>query len=577
MPSEFWNRVMHDAEHGRLAEAVAAARLQVRMKPRDPESVEMLGLLLFRAGDVEQSIHFLRRGVELLPREPVHHHNLANVLLRAGQVPEAVKCWNAALALQPDMAMAWMGLASAHFAADDTTRAIEAGERALALAPEWMDLVRNHSNALARAGRVDQAVALLRGFLARHPGEADLRSNLLLDLQYRRHDAAQVLAEHRAFGAALPSPQPPPRAELAGRKFRVGILSSDLRAHSVGHFAEAILAHAPADTEVVVFSSAPVERAADPMTSRYRALAAGWHEVTALSDPALDAAIRAQRVDVLVELNGHSSGGRLPALARKPAPVLVSAIGYPDTTGLPAVDARVVDSVTDPAGAEARCTERLLRLDPCFLCYAPPPDAPEPRMPPGDAPVTFGSFNNALKISPETLEAWAGVLGAVPQARLLLKSPGLSDPAVQADLRGRMDAAGIDASRVELVAFAGDRLAHLQLYGRVHVALDTVPYNGTTTTCEALWMGVPVVTMLGDRHAARVSASLLRAAGLGEWVTDSPQAFAKVAASLALDRDALAARRADLRNQLRASPLLDAAAYGRRLHTALRDLYSSPR
>ena len=577
MSSEFWNRVMHDAEHGRMAQALTAARLQVRMKPKDPESVEMLGLLLFRAGDIDQSIHFLRRGVELLPREPIHHHNLANVLLRTGHVQEAMRCWDAALALDPGLALAWMGMASAQFAADDTTRAIEAGERGLALAPDWMDLVRNHSNALARAGRLDDAVALLDGFLARHPGEADLRSNLLLNLQYRAHDPAMVLAQHRAFGASLPPPQPPVRAPLDGRKIRVGILSSDLRAHSVGHFAESILAHAPADTEVIVFSSAPPERTGDPMTARFRSLAAAWHEVTALSDDALDALIRQQRIDVLVELNGHSSGGRLPALARKPAPVLVSAIGYPDTTGLPAVDARLVDSITDPAGADSRCTERLLRLDPCFLCYAPPPDAPACELPPEDARITFGSFNNALKISPRTASAWAGVLQAVPGARLLLKSPGLADAAVQASLRARLVAAGIQAECIECVAFAGNRIDHLQLYGRVHVALDTVPYNGTTTTCEALWMGVPVVTMAGDRHAARVSASLLHAAGLQDWVADSEASFARLATELARDRAGLAHWRAGLRERLRASPLMDAAAYAGRLHAALRDLYSRPR
>ena len=577
MSSDFWNRVMHDAESGRIAEAVAAARMRQRMKPKDPEATELLGLVLFRAGEVDQAIHFLRRGVELLPGEPIHLHNLANVLLRVGRVREAIETWNAAIALDPNLALAWMGLLTGHLAADDTARAIEAGERGLALAPDWMDLVRNHSNALARAGRIDEAVSLLRTFLARHPHEADLRSNLLLNLQYRAHDAAEVLAEHRAFGAALPPPQPPPRIDLAGRRFRVGILSSDLRSHSVGHFAEAIVANAPADTEVIVFSCAPVDGRADAATARFRRLAAGWHDVTALGPEALDAAIRAQRIDALLELNAHSSGGRLPGLARKPAPVIVTAIGYPDTTGLPAIDARIVDSITDPPGAEARCTERLVRLDPCFLCYAPPADAPEPAMPPADAPITFGSFNNAQKISPQTLAAWADVLRATPGSRLLLKSPGLADASVQAELRGRMQEAGIDPARIECIGFAEDRLAHLRLYERVHVALDTFPYNGTTTTCEALWMGVPVVTIEGDRHAARVSASLLRAAGLDEWIASTHEGFARIAAALAADRERLAASRANLRDRLRASPLLDAAGYATRLHAALRDLYSPAR
>ena len=577
MPSDFWNRVMHDAENGRVAEAVTAARLRVRMKPRDPEATELLGLVLCQAGDIDQSLHYLQRGVELLPREPVHHHNLATVLLRAGRVREAIAAWEAALALDPALAMAWMGLASGHLAADDTGRAIEAGERGLALAPDWDELVRTQGNALARAGRVDDAVTLLRAHLARHPDRADLRSNLLMSLQYRAHDPADVLAEHRAFGAALPSPHAPAATPLDGRPLRLGILSSDLRGHSVAQFAEAPLTHAPPGTEIVVFCSAPPGSREDAATARFRRVASAWHDIAPLSDDALEQAIRRERIDVLVELNGHSAGGRLPALARKPAPVIVSAIGYPDTTGLPAVDARLVDSITDPSGAEARSTERLVRIDPCFLCYTPPIDAPEPAMPPSDAPITFGSFNNALKIAPQTLAAWSAVLAAVPGSRLLLKSTGMADFALQSDLMRRVREAGIDPSRVECAGYAGSRTEHLALYGRVHVALDTLPYNGTTTTCEALWMGVPVITLLGDRHAARVSASLLQAAGLQEWVADSVEAFVRVASTLSRDRSALARWRGALREHLRASPLLDAPAHAARLHAALRDLYSRAR
>jgi predicted O-linked N-acetylglucosamine transferase (SPINDLY family) len=253
--------------------------------------------------------------------------------------------------------------------------------------------------------------------------------------------------------------------------------------------------------------------------------------------------------------------------------VIVSAIGYPNTTGVPAVDWRVVDSITDPPGSEHLCTERLLRLDPCFLCYSPPQEAPEPALPEADAPITFGSFNNAAKIGPTSIELWARVLKAVPGSRLLLKSQTLSDAAGRARIEKRFAQAGIEASRLELVAYSKTRQEHLELYKRVHVALDTTPYNGTTTTCEALWMGVPVLTTLGDRHAARVSASLLHAAGHPELVAKDADAFVQLAASLAQDRARLATLRTNLRGELRASPLCDAPAYAARFHAAIRDCW----
>ena len=290
------------------------------------------------------------------------------------------------------------------------------------------------------------------------------------------------------------------------------------------------------------------------------------------SSPAIDSlddAIRAERIDVLVELSGHTGANRLTALASKPAPVIVSAIGYPNTTGLPAVDWRVVDSITDPPGAEAFCTERLLRLDPCFLCYRPPDLDVEPAMPAAD-PVTFGSFNNSAKIGAECTALWARVLQAVPGSRLLVKTQTLADPAVQQAIRRRLAEGGIDEDRVELIAQASTRAEHLALYGRVHVALDSVPYNGTTTTCEALWMGVPVVALLGDRHASRVSASLLSAAGHPEWVAEDAEGVVRIAAALAGDTPHLAAIRSSLRDELRASPLLDSKAYAQRFHAAIR-------
>jgi predicted O-linked N-acetylglucosamine transferase (SPINDLY family) len=566
-------RAMQLASEGRLNEAVAALRMQVRIRPRDDHAASALGLMLRRAGEPLQGLQQLRRACELAPGNPLHWMNLAGSQFADGAVAEARKGFERAVAMAPGHPGGWMGMASCHLQAGEVDEALETSARGLALAPDVGMHVNTRVTVLVRAGRRGEAMELLESFVARHPADAAMRSELLMGLQYVERDPDAVARAHRAYGEHLPRPDPPRFTRRPGDPLRVGLLSSDLRGHSVGFFVESLAAHVPAGVELVAFSGAP--RAwSDRVTDRIRARCRRWHEVAAMDDATLDALIRTERIDVLLELAGHTTGHRLAAIARKPAPVIVTAIGYPDTTGLPAIDARLVDSITDPAGTEARCTERLVRLDPCFLCYTPPEDAPEPRMPAAEAPITFGSFNNASKIGPRTARIWSGVLAAVPGSRLLLKSAGLADRVTRGVLLQALAAEGIDPERVETLDLAAGRREHLDAYARVHVALDTTPYNGTTTTCEALWMGVPVVAIRGDRHAARVSTSLLRAAGLSEWIADDATGFARVAAELALDRSHLMALRSSMRDTMQASTLMDGRGYAARFFASLADLYS---
>ena len=573
MPSDFWMRTVQEADAGRLGEAIASARLRQRMRPRDAEACELLGMLLLRADEPAQAAHQLQRACELEPESALLHLRLADALMRTGRSAEGIAAMRRATALNPGDEDGWLNLTAALIVTGDAVGAAEAAGAGLASHPHSANLASNRAIALARAGETDAALASVEAFLASHPQAHDLRSNMLLMLQYTERAPDAILQAHRAFGATLPAPQPPAPRRPAS-PLRVGLLSADLRGHSVGFFVEPLLAHAPTSVEVIVFSNSPYQ-GSDPTRERLRALVRGWHEVHAMDDTALDALIRRERVDVLLELNGHTGDNRLPALARKPAPLIVTAIGYPDTTGLPAIDLRLVDSVTDPAGSEASCTERLLRLDPCFLCYSPPTERAEPAMPPESAPVTFGSFNNVAKLVPRTVALWAEVLQAMPQARLLLKSIGLEDEAIRASVRRRFAAAGVDDARLDLRDARLDRAAHLSLYGQVHVALDPTPYNGTTTTCEALWMGVPVVTMQGARHAARVTSSLLHAAGFHEWIARDAAQFVEIATDLARDRARLASLRASMRDTLRASPLLDAHGYATRFYATIADLYSA--
>jgi predicted O-linked N-acetylglucosamine transferase (SPINDLY family) len=562
---------MQLAREGRLDEALSAVRMQARLRPRDDHAASALGLLLRRAGDPAQGLQHLRRACDLAPQNPLHWLNLAGAQFADGMAREARTGFDRALSLAPEHPGGWMGLASCQLQAGDVEAALESSARGLALAPDSGMYVNTRVTVLVRAGRRAEAMDLLEAFVARHPADALMRSELLMGLQYVERDPVAVAQAHRGYGEHLPRPDPPRFSRRPGEPLRVGLLSGDLRAHSVGFFVQSLAEHAPEGVELVAFSGAP--RAwADGVTARLRARCRRWHEIGAMDDATLDALIRTERIDVLLELAGHTTGHRLAAIARKPAPVIVTAIGYPDTTGLPAVDARLVDSITDPPGTEDRCTERMVRIDPCFLCYTPPEEAPEPRMPGPDAPITFGSFNNASKIGPSTVRLWARVLEAVPGSRLLLKSAGLADRLTRGTLLQAFAAEGLDAARIETLDLTAGRREHLEAYARVHVALDTTPYNGTTTTCEALWMGVPVVALAGDRHAARVSASLLRAGGFGQWVASDPEGFAAIAANLASDRAELARLRGSMRERLLASALLDGKAHATRTFAALESL-----
>ncbi|MBU3729012.1 MAG: tetratricopeptide repeat protein [Phycisphaerales bacterium] len=564
-------RAIQDAKSGRLAAAIAAVRTVLRLQPRNADAMQILGLFLSQGGQQDQAVAQLARAVELAPRVAGYRNNLGNALVSAGRHSEAVDQYRMAIELDPAYHRAHLGLALALLPLRDSDAAIAACRAGLALRPDWPEMAMCAAAAYEAGDRMDEAVEFLEAQVARNPGHEPLRSRYLFSLNYITRDADRVALAHRAHGSAVPraAARRAMRAADADRPLQFGILSGDLRTHSVAYFAEAILATKPARDRITCFATG-ISVPDDPIAQRLRSMADDWVDCAMMDDAALDRTIREAGIDVLVELSGHSSGGRLSALDAKPAPVIATAIGYPNTTGHPAVDVRIVDSITDPPGRESLCTERLVRIDPCFLCYRPPEGAPAPQMPDPGAHVRFGSFNLTSKVSDATLALWSGAMAAVPEAHLTVKSLSMGDASARARLLERMSRAGIPAERVETVPYTATVDDHLALYRKVHVALDTTPYNGTTTTCEALWMGVPVVAVAGDRHAARVGMSILAAAGLPELVAADAECFVRIAAGLARDRARLGELRSGLRDRLRASVLLDQSGYGARIFGALR-------
>jgi len=441
----------------------------------------------------------------------------------------------------------------------------------LALEPADAGLHSNRGFALCQQGRVGEGMAAFDRAIAASGGDDTAHSNLLFAANYRDDlSADDVAALHRAFADRVRPPRLPPRARPAARRrLRVGYLSPDFRQHSVAYFfAPLAAAHDASRVELYLYANSAVS---DAMTARIRRYAALWRNVEALSDVATAELIHGDDLDILVDLAGHTSGNRMRVMARKPAPIQATYLGYPNTTGLPEVKFRLTDAIADPPGAgDDRYSERLWRLPRCFLAYGPPEEAPEFSPPPSPLAgrITFGSFNNQPKIAPGVIAAWAQILRRVPGSRLLMKTAAANDPDTRARYTTLLAQRGVAPERLVLVGYRREVSGHLGLYGEIDVALDPFPYNGTTTTCEALFMGVPVVTLRGDRHAARVGASLLRTIGLDDLIAGDLDAYVETAASLAADVPRRAELRLSLRARLAASPLCDAASLARAIEDA---------
>lgn len=561
-----------------------AASLLQRIEQQNPGQVDLLLMLaaaLARAGKGAQATYQVSRARGLVKGRAPELLELGNRLNAMGFNEEAIEVYRDAVAVQPSLAAAYVGLAGCHLRAYRLGDAITACRAGLVHEPRSLMLRGNLAVTLLQSGRAREAVRVLAEARKDEPGNEMLASNLAVTLNYAGGvSGAEVLAAHEAYGAVLEREFAAPPAKRPAdpdpeRRLRVGIVSADLRAHPCGTFIEPWLAgHSREGFAITCYSVGPEDAA----TQRLKGHPVAWRSVSQAGVEELAEGIRRDGIDVLMDLSGHTQGHRLAVFQRRPAPVQVTYFGYPNTTGLRVFDGRLVDSITDPVGSEGLATEPLVRLDPCFLCLPPPANAPEVGGLPMDSAergvVTFGSFNNVAKIDERTIELWAGVLRAVPRSRLLLKYYALSQEYVREDLLKRLVAGGIEAGRVVFDPPGKGTIETLRAYQRVDIGLDTFPYHGTTTTCEALFMGVPVVTRMGDTCAARVSGSILAAAGAPEWAGKTDEEFVSIAKGLAGDAGALARIRAGLRDKVLGSALCDQRAFVGRLEGAIKGLWN---
>jgi predicted O-linked N-acetylglucosamine transferase (SPINDLY family) len=540
-----------------------------------------LGVALEKQGRTEEALACYQESLRLDPKLVSAYFSISYLFQMQGRPDTAVSWCQEALRIEPNNANVYNNLGAAWNELGKRDDAIACFRRAIELQPTLAVSYSNLGVALQALGRLDEALQAHRSAVGLEPDNAGSHSNLLYALNYPAdQDPAAVFAEHRTWGSRHADPltaaSPPHRAMAgaAGRKLRVGYVSPHFHAHAVNFFSEPILAsHDHHAFEVYCYSDVKLP---DETTRRLMGYADHWRETQALGNEQLAHLVRQDGVDILVDLTGHISGGkRMLVFARKPAPIQVTYIGYQNTTGMLAMDYRLTDEYSDPPGTtDSLHTERLVRLPRTFFCYLPSPDAPPVvRLPALDhGYISFGSVNNFTKVTPQVLAAWAAIVKQVPRSRLVLLADMVDS--LREYLLRTLAGHGVDPSQVELVNRL-PRAGYLSLINRLDIALDPFPFNGHTTTCDCLWQGVPVVTLSGTTYVSRFGGSGLATLGLNDWIAHHREAYVERAVAHALDIGALAALRAELRQRMLGSPLLDFEAFTRNLEAAYRQMWDT--
>ncbi len=563
---------------GRLDEAGEAYRQAISLNPHFAMAEANLANVFRLQGDLAQAIAAFDRAIAINPNYASAYSQRGNVLELQDRLPEAESSLRQAIALDPQSAPAYTNLGNILLRLGRLAEAAEAHRQAMACNPRFASSFCNLGNVLLEQGLIPEALESYRKALALAPEDASSYSNLLMAMQYDATiSPASITAEHLAYAKRFELPlrkQLRPHSNLREpeRRLRVGFVSGDLREHPVGYFLEGVLgALAGRSLDIVLY---PTSSVMDALSERLQAVASAWHCLAGLSDAQAAERVRADAIDILVDLSGHTAGNRLPLFAYKPAPIQVAWLGYWATTGLRAMDYILVDPHSVPQQEREQFVEQPWYLPETRLCFTPPAlEIAVSELPAlSGAPFTFACFNNLSKVGEGVLRLWAAVLAAVPQARLLVKTKQLNDETEQRALLARFAAHGVAPERL-LLEGASPRREYLESYQRVDVVLDPFPFTGATTSVEGLWMGVPFITRRGDRLVAHQGESLLQNMGLQSWIAGDDDDYVAIARRWAEDLSGLAGLRAQLRQRLLASPLCDAPRFAQHFEQAMREMW----
>ncbi len=551
----------------------------LKRSPMDALANKWMAMIHGAHDEYDRAAFFMQRAVASSPRDGELRYILGNVYMGLRKHKESAAAYREALKIVPGNIAASDGLGKCLISLGEYAQAIKVFEQAIAANPDNGDAYGNFAVSLTIIAKMQEAVDVCRRGLARLPDHPGLLETLAYSMNFPQgmdHAEHRRMHERVAASFARIADRPEPVFTVDRNPFRplrVGFLSGDYSQHACATFMRAPLLNF--DRSRVVPVCVATQRHTDGGDADFRK-ACEWLDVSAMGVNDTARAIEAAKIDILIECSGYTEGHRLRSLVPRTAPIQCTWLGYPNTTGMPTIDYRIIDAITDPPESEWHCTETLARLPGCFLCFTPDataaPATATPACTDPAAPIVFGSFNRMTKVTPATLDAWCAVLRAVPNSRMLLKLRIASEE-LRRDTVELFTSRGIDASRVEMTPFTQKADEHARMYARIDIALDCFPYNGTTTTCEATWMGVPVVVVMGDCHRARVGASLNTALGLPELIAANVEEYVAIAVGLASDRAKLAALKASLRERMRGSLLCDGAGYARRFEGLLREIW----
>jgi protein O-GlcNAc transferase len=602
---DMFTKAAHAHQAGQFDEARRGYEAIIKVTPGHIGTLGNLGSLLRSTGQLDAAIAHLEKAAVRYPAATEISFNLANAYHSAGRLPDAIATYRQLLSHAPNHALAYYSIGKCFQDLGNNAQAADAYRSSLAHDPNYYDTYLNLAAVLQSAGELYEGISVLKRAAALDPARAPawnnlgmaeqevgrftesieaykrafalepthrIASNILMGLQYHPGISdADLLNTARGYGARFSTAAMSAPKRLAG-KLRLGFVSADLYAHPVGFFLRAVTAKLVERGVDCTFYSSGTRR--DHVTAQ---LATGtrWRHIQIGNDEAVAAQIRKDGIDVLIDLSGHSSQNRLPVFALRPAPLQLSWMGYFATTGMLQIDAVLMDPWHAPEGSAAHFTERVIRLPHSRFCYSPPEFAPAVAAPPvlTRGQITFGSFNNTAKINDQVIALWTKVLQAVPDSRLLLKWRALADTGFAADMHRRFAKHGMPADRIEMRG----QSVHIELlaqYADVDIALDPFPFSGGQTSCEALWMGVPVVTLPGARPVSRQTLCFLANINRLEWVADTADRYVEIAAGLARDVPELIGVRASLREQMASSPLCDASRFADHFIKAIEQLAS---
>ena len=595
---------------GQIERSISVLRQAIALDPNHALAFNNLGTSLQKAGQSEEALACFRRAAELDPSLPEAHNNLANVHHAARRYDQAIvehaitvklrptfaEAWSnygntlkekglleqsaaacrRAIQLRPNYPEAYYNLGNALKELHQQDEAIAAYDRALELDPDHPRSANNKASILKEQGLAEEAIRCYDRYIDFDPDTPGVHSNRLYVRQFIPGiEPAELFRLHRDWaqlheGTETSSKEPHHNDRSPDRRLRIGYVSPDLHLHSVAFFLLPLLeSHDKGQVYVTCYYSQDLQ---DQITARLRAAADAWRDISAVDPDETAELIRADQIDVLVDLAGHTAHNSLVVFARKPAPVQVTYLGYPATTGLQAMDWRIADQFTDPPGAEAFYTEKIFRLPRTAWCFEPLSGSP-PIEPAAHSQIVFGSFNDLAKVNLPLMRLWSRILHSVPNSRLYLKNRATGSQSVVRRLIDQFGNLGIPSDRLDLIPPCLGTEDHMRRYNQIDIALDTWPYHGTTTTCEALWMGIPVVTQAGQFHVSRVGVSLLSSVGLTDCIAADEDDYLRIAVELAENKSRRDELRATLRDRMRNSPLMNAPDLARHIEAAYRAMW----